>query len=157
MARTTHPSWATLMSWICWRLSPVRGDCLPPTSVLDMLEALTLSVVTACHQRLSHPPPDPDTRTYDSCFYRCIHDIQSDRLNCRLPFITWLPNLSLCSLDAAHHHSYFPEGDTFPKLPLIRREESFHCHDVCNSSTTSAWSTVSPFELPSSLSFRGHY
>lgn len=118
----------------------VHGPHDPPfvshIDELGMLEALTLSVVTARYQRLSHPNAGPDIPTYDSCFYRCVHDIQSDRLNCRLPFITWRPDLPLCSLDAALRHPYFPEGDTPPKIPLIRREESSHCHDACRQYKT---------------------
>lgn len=118
----------------------VHGPQDPPfVSHIDKvgeLQALTLYVVTARYQRVSQPSTGPDTPTYDTCLYRCVHDMYSDRLKCRLPFITWRPDLPPCSQEAARRHPLWPQGDAPPKRSLTRRGDSSHCHAACRQYKT---------------------
>ena len=101
-----------------------------------LLQALNLNVVSASYRRLSHPPPDQDAPTYNTCLQRCIYDAQNDRLGCRLPFTAWRSDLPWCSQDTARRHTFWPEGDEPPDRPLTMRQDSSHCHAACRQYKT---------------------
>ncbi|KAK4294851.1 hypothetical protein Pmani_032560 [Petrolisthes manimaculis] len=96
--------------------------------VLD-LQVLTLTVVPVQYYRLVHLSSD-HSPSYDNCVYICLHNKYSDNLGCRLPFVTWRPELPLCSLRKAQQYPTYPRQSKPPESVSEGREFSA-CHQSC--------------------------
>lgn len=95
---------------------------------LRSYSAVTLTVTPFHYTRLSQD--DHPEESYDLCLDRCVQDSYSDAVGCRLPYVSWRPDLPLCDPASARRHP------AWPRQPLERppaEDTDSRCHKACRS------------------------
>lgn len=109
------------------------------------LQVLTLTVVPVQYRRLVYLPHL--SPSYDTCLYVCLHDIYSDNLGCRLPFVDWKPELPSCSMRMAQQYPTYPCHNKPPKS-VTEGREYLTCQQSCRHLLTEfylVWAKSTPW------------